>query len=287
MSNSCCNNPAKPTRDHDTHRSHIRESYANVANASDQGDECGISGSCCGVSDDAAINTLISTRLGYSKEDLSRVPSGADMGLGCGNPRAIASLKPGETVVDLGSGGGFDCFLAAHEVGAQGKVIGIDMTPDMISKARRNADKGNFNQVEFRLGEIENMPVADNTADVIISNCVINLSPNKARVFQEAYRILKPGGRLAISDVVATIELPEEMRNDPALIAGCMGNASLIEELEQVMKLAGFQEITIQPKDESKTFIRDWAPNHRNITDYVVSASIEGIKPQRSQKNCC
>ncbi len=287
MSNSCCNNPAKPTRDHDAHRSHIRETYANVAHASDQGNECGISSSCCGVSDDAAINTLISTRLGYSEEDLSRVPSGADMGLGCGNPRAIASLKPGEVVVDLGSGGGFDCFLAAHEVGPQGKVIGIDMTPDMLSKARRNANKGNFNQVEFRLGEIENMPVADDTADVIISNCVINLSSNKARVFQEAYRILKPGGRLAISDVVATIELPKEMRNDPALIAGCMGNASLIEELEQLIKSAGFEKISIQPKDESKTFIRDWAPNHHNITDYVVSATIEANKPLRSRKDCC
>jgi SAM-dependent methyltransferase len=226
--------------------------------------------------------------LGYSQADLEKVPTGADMGLGCGNPRAIASLKSGEVVVDLGSGGGFDCFLAAHEVGKNGKVIGIDMTPDMISKARNNATKGGYENVEFRLGEIENLPVQDNSADVIISNCVINLSPNKARVFQEAFRILKPGGRLAISDVVATIELPEEMRNDPALIAGCMGNASLIDELETMIKDAGFTQVRIEPKDESKAFIRDWVPDH-NVTDYVVSATIEGVKPSGccAGKGCC
>ena len=188
------------------------------------------------------------------------------------------------------SGRGFDCFLAAHEVGETGHVIGIDMTPDMLSKARNNAAQGKFSNVEFRLGEIENLPIADETADVIISNCVINLSPNKARVFQEAYRILKPGGRLAISDVVATVELPDEMKNDPALIAGCMGNASLIDELEVMIKEAGFKNVLIQPKDESKAFIRDWAPDH-NVTDYVVSATIEGIKPDpnvcKPGSGCC
>jgi SAM-dependent methyltransferase len=152
------------------------------------------------------------------------------MGLGCGNPRAIASLKPGEVVVDLGSGGGFDCFLASPEVGESGRVIGVDMTPAMVSKARANAEKGGFTNVEFRLGEIEHLPVADNTADVIISNCVINLSPDKPQVFREAFRILKPGGRLAISDVVAGTELPEEMRNDPALYAGCIAGASLLDD---------------------------------------------------------
>jgi SAM-dependent methyltransferase len=263
----------------------VRDAYAKVAQANNQGASCGVESSCCGVSDDVAINTLISTRLGYSEADLANVPSGADMGLGCGNPRAIASLQPGEVVVDLGAGGGFDCFLAAHEVGAQGRVIGIDMTPDMLSKARLNATKGQFSNVEFRLGEIENLPVADNTADVIISNCVINLSPNKPRVFQEALRILKPGGRLAISDVVATVELPEAMRNDAGLIAGCMGNASLIEDLQAMMTDAGFVDVQIQPKDESKDFIRDWAPDH-NVTDYVVSATIEGVKPA-AKKSCC
>jgi SAM-dependent methyltransferase len=287
MSDTSCCSPNTDTdhTQHDEHRQNVRDAYAKVAQANDQGTGCGVESSCCGVSDDVAINNLISTRLGYSEEDLDKVPSGADMGLGCGNPRAIASLQAGEVVVDLGAGGGFDCFLAAHEVGAQGRVIGIDMTPDMLSKARANATKGQYQNVEFRLGEIENLPVADNSADVIISNCVINLSPNKSRVFQEAFRILKPGGRLAISDVVATVELPEAMRNDAGLIAGCMGNASLIEDLEAMIREAGFMDVRILPKDESKEFIRDWAPDH-NVADYVVSATIEGIKPE-VKKTCC
>jgi len=286
MSKSCCSpgSNCETEQSHDEHRQQVRDAYASVANANNEGDACGIESSCCGVSDDAAINTLISTRLGYSEADLAAVPEGADMGLGCGNPRAIASLKEGEVVVDLGAGGGFDCFLAAQEVGDTGHVIGIDMTPDMLSKARDNAEKGRFTQVEFRLGEIEFLPVADDTADVIISNCVINLSPNKSQVFRETYRILKPGGRLAISDVVATVELPEEMRNDPMLIAGCMGNASLVDDLVEMIKSAGFGDVRIEPKDESKQFIRDWAPDH-NVTDYVVSASIEAIKPTTT--GCC
>lgn len=279
----CCGDSNDETHADDEHRQNVRKAYAEVANANNDGDACGIDSSCCGVSDDSAINTLISTRLGYHQDDLDKVPSGADMGLGCGNPRAIASLKPGEVVVDLGAGGGFDCFLAAHEVGSNGHVIGIDMTPDMLSKARKNAVKGNFSNVEFRLGEIENLPIADETANVIISNCVINLSADKAQVFREAFRVLKPGGRLAISDVVATVELPEEMRNDPALIAGCMGNAALISELEAHMNAAGFSQVKIAPKDESREFIKDWAPSH-NITDYVVSATIEAVKPGGS---CC
>ena len=264
-------------QEHDSHRQNVRSTYAKVAQAENSGSCCGVESSCCGVSDDAAINTLISTRLGYSSEELAAVPSGADMGLGCGNPKAIAALQPGEVVVDLGAGGGFDCFLAAHEVGPQGHVIGVDMTPDMLSKARANAAKGKFGNVEFRLGEIEYLPVADATVDVIISNCVINLSPNKPQVFREAFRVLKPGGRLAISDVVATMELPEEMRQDEALIAGCMGNASLIEELEAMIREAGFGQVRIAPKDESRDFIRDWAPG-RGVEDYVVSATIEAIK---------
>jgi SAM-dependent methyltransferase len=262
----------------DTHRQNVREAYTQVAKASSEGQGCGNDAGCCGVSEDGAINALISTRLGYSQADLDLVPSGADMGLGCGNPKAIAALKPGEVVLDLGAGGGFDCFLAAREVGPDGYVIGVDMTPEMLSKARANAVKGKFGNVEFRLGEIEYLPVADATADVIISNCVINLSPDKPQVFRDAFRVLKPGGRLAISDVVATAELPDDMRNDPDLIAGCMGNASLIAELEAMMRDAGFEQIRIQPKDESKEFIVDWAPGS-NVTDFVVSATIEAIKP--------
>lgn len=285
MTDSCCTTPDNSSTEQtaDSHRQAIREAYGKVAQAEEAGQSCGIESSCCGVSDDQSINTLISTRMGYSETDLDNVPSGADMGLGCGNPRAIASLRSGEVVVDLGSGGGFDCFLASHEVGQSGQVIGVDMTPDMISKARKNAVKGKYSNVEFRLGEIENLPLANEMVDVIISNCVINLSPDKSRVFNEAYRILKPGGRLAISDVVATVELPEEMRNDPMLIAGCMGNAAMIEELELAIKEAGFDKVTIQPKDESKEFIRDWAPDH-NVTDYVVSATIEAVK---SDPNAC
>lgn len=259
-------------------RQNVRESYSEVAEASNSSSSCGTESSCCGVSDDAAINTLVSTRLGYSEDDLDKVPEGADMGLGCGNPRAIASIKNGETIIDLGSGGGFDCFLAAAETGESGLVIGIDMTPTMISKARNNAAKGRYNHVEFRLGEIEHMPVANDTIDVIISNCVINLSPDKKQVFSEAFRVLKPGGRLAISDVVASTELPDEIRDDLALYSGCMAGASQISELETILQESGFEKISISPKDESKDFIKDWAPG-RGVEEYVLSASIEAVKP--------
>jgi len=264
-------------------RQNIRKSYNEVAEASNNGDCCGEQSSCCGVSSDAAINTLVSTRLGYSTVDLDSVPEGADMGLGCGNPRAIASIKPGETVLDLGSGGGFDCFLAAAETGESGQVIGVDMTPTMVSKARSNADKGNYFHVEFRLGEIEYLPVANDTVDVIISNCVINLSPDKKRVFSEAFRVLKKGGRLAISDVVASTELPQEIRDDLQLYSGCVAGASDINELEQILADSGFTDIRIAPKDESKEFIKDWAPG-RGVEEFVVSATIEAVKPGGS---CC
>lgn len=259
-------------------RQKVRQSYSEVAQANDSSDCCGVATSCCGVASDAQINAVVSSRLGYSDEDRERVPQGADMGLGCGNPRAIASLKPGEVVLDLGSGGGFDAFLAAREVGEHGQVIGVDMTPDMISKARSNAEKGRFTQVEFRLGEIEYLPVADSCVDVIISNCVINLSPDKRRVFLEAFRVLRPGGRLAISDVVSSAELPDAMKNDLALHSACVAGASLIDELESILVETGFTEVCIAPKDESRDFIKDWVPG-TNIADYVVSATIEGRKP--------
>lgn len=265
-------------KQNDNIRNSVRDSYSEVAEANNNGDSCGVESSCCGVSDDAKINTLISTRLGYSEDDLNKVPEGADMGLGCGNPKAIAALQKGEVVVDLGSGGGFDAFLAAQEVGESGKVIGIDMTPSMLSKARANAEKGNYNNVEFRLGEIEHLPVANSSVDVIISNCVVNLSPDKQQVFNDAFRILKSGGRLAISDVVASTILPDEIKNDPFLHSACVAGASLIAELESYMQNAGFTQIKIEPKDESKDFLKDWAPG-RNIEDYVLSASIEAVKP--------
>ncbi|OOZ43022.1 arsenite methyltransferase [Solemya elarraichensis gill symbiont] len=282
--NSCCQ-PSDTAGDErkafdsdDAHKQTVRSVYGSVARADDAGGCCGIESSCCGVSDDISINTLISTRLGYSQSERDLVPEGADMGLGCGNPKAIAALQPGEVVIDLGAGGGFDCFLAANEVGEEGRVIGVDMTPDMLSKARNNALKGKYTNVEFRLGEIEYLPIADASADVIISNCVVNLSSDKPQVFRDAFRVLKAGGRLAISDVVATVELPPEMRNDAGLIAGCMGNASLVADLEEMMNDAGFEQVRIHPKDESKEFIKDWAPGH-NVTDYVVSATIEAVKP--------
>ncbi|MDH5473282.1 MAG: arsenite methyltransferase [Gammaproteobacteria bacterium] len=277
---NCCGTPDTPVNEShaDKVRHNVRSTYSKVAEASNNGSCCGVESSCCGVSDDVQINTLISTRLGYSAEDLLSVPEGADMGLGCGNPKAIASLKPGEVVVDLGSGGGFDAFLAAQEVGNSGKVIGVDMTPEMLTKARNNAEKGKFTNVEFRLGEIEYLPVANDTADVIISNCVINLSPNKPQVFKDAFRALKPGGRLAISDIVASTELPEQAKQDMQLHSACISGASTVAELETMMANAGFTRIRIQPKDESKHFIKDWAPGS-NMEEYVLSASIEAIKP--------
>lgn len=261
----------------DRHRQQVRDAYSAVATASENENGCGNASSCCGVSDDEQINRLVSTRMGYQQNDLDSVPKGADMGLGCGNPRAIASLEPGDVVLDLGSGGGFDAFLAAAEVGDNGKVIGVDMTAGMISKSRSNAETGLFQNVEFRLGEIEHLPVADATVDVIISNCVINLSPDKAQVFQECHRVLKSGGRLAISDVVASMELPEDMRNDPYLHSACVAGALLIDELEVLLLAAGFTGVRIQPRDESREFIKDWAPG-RGVEDYVVSATIEAVK---------
>ncbi len=258
-------------------RQAVLENYANVAES--DGIDCRCSPtSCCGTSSDVSVADVAVT-LGYSREEVSTVPEGANMGLGCGNPHAIATLIPGETVLDLGSGGGFDCFLAARAVGDQGHVIGVDMTAEMIGKSRQYADKAGFGNVEFRLGEIENLPVADAIVDVIISNCVINLSPEKERVFGEAFRVLRPGGRLAISDIVATAELPEDLKKDMSLYTGCMAGASSIDELESMLHRIGFEGIDIRSKDESKEFIRDWAPGHR-IEDYVVSATIEAIKPR-------
>jgi len=264
------------TQTEDTIRQAVRETYGEAAK---RGAGCGCAPSSCCDGTTQNVSPTLSSKLGYSEEELQSVPEGADMGLGCGNPQAIAALNPGETVLDLGSGGGFDCFLAARQVGEGGQVIGVDMTPEMISKARENAAKAGFANVEFRLGEIEHLPAADASVDVILSNCVINLSPDKPSVYREAYRILKPGGRLAISDVVATAPMPDEVKKDLALHAGCVAGAALIEELESMIQEAGFTNIRVTPKDGSRELIREWAPG-RHFEDFVVSASIEAVKPE-------
>jgi SAM-dependent methyltransferase len=215
--------------------------------------------------------------MGYSAEDLANVPEGADLGLGCGNPQAMASLVPGETVLDLGAGAGFDSFLAARRVGPRGQVIGVDMTTEMVAKARNNAVKSGFGNVNFRLGEIEHLPVADSSIDVIMSNCVINLSPEKQAVFNEAFRVLKPGGRLAISDVVATAPMPEALANSIAALAGCIAGAVMVDELKTRLTQAGFTEIEITISEKSAEFIREWLPGS-GAENYVVSAIIHAVK---------
>jgi SAM-dependent methyltransferase len=253
-------------------KSAILKNYGSVA-TSDSFGCCGPGSSCCSPGSGGTDGRV----LGYSEEDISSVPEGANLGLGCGNPQALAQLKPGETVLDLGSGAGFDVFLASRRVGPFGMVIGVDMTPEMVAKARRNAEKGSYTNVDFRLGEIENLPVNDESIDVIISNCVVNLSTDKPRVFAEAFRVLKPGGRLAISDVVATAVLPKKVSEDIQLHSACVAGASTIEELEAMLRVAGFSAIRIEPKDSSKTFIRTWAPGS-NVGDYLVSAAIFATK---------
>ncbi len=233
---------------------------------------------CCGKHSPRKI----SSALGYSLEEVAAVPEGANMGLGCGNPQAIAALKPGETVLDLGCGGGFDTFLAAGQVGAEGLVIGVDMTPEMIARARRNAEKNDFKNISFRIGEIENLPVDDAMIDVIISNCVINLSSNKLAVYNEAFRVLKPGGRLAISDVVATAPMPEAMKRDLQLWAACAAGAPLIKDLEEYLSEAGFHQIVIDRVEESRNFIGQWAPD-RHLQKYIVSARIQAVKPNNKE----
>jgi SAM-dependent methyltransferase len=227
---------------------------------------------------DECCTSTEATSLGYSAQDTAAAPEAANLGLGCGNPLAIASLKEGQVVLDLGSGAGFDCFLAARAVGKTGRVIGVDMTHEMLSKARENAQKNGFTNVEFRLGEIEALPVADNSVDVIISNCVINLSPEKQRVFNEAFRVLKAGGRLAVADMVATAPLPDDIKADWAAYTGCIAGASQITELERMLQASGFKHIKIAAKDSSRSFIREWLPGRR-IEDNLVSATIEAVKP--------
>jgi arsenite methyltransferase len=216
----------------------------------------------------------LSLNLGYAESDFEGVPTESNMGLGCGNPLAMAALKEGETVLDLGSGGGFDCFLAAKAVGESGKVIGVDMTPEMIKLARQNAAKGSYNNVEFRLGEIEHLPVADNSVDVIISNCVINLALDKEQVFHEMYRVLKPGGRISVSDIVAAAEIPPEIRNDLTRIAGCIAGAEQVNNVRAMLEKAGFASIYINPQEGSDEMIRGWAPGaERFVGSFLIEAA--------------
>ncbi len=263
----------------------VREGYAQIARQQS---------SCCGpASTCGSTSQAISKQIGYSDEELGAVPEGANLGLGCGNPVALASLKEGEVVVDLGSGAGFDCFLAAQRVGPGGKVIGVDMTPEMIDKARANARKGELENVEFRLGEIENLPVADNLADVVISNCVINLSPDKPRVFEEAFRVLKPGGRLLVSDIVLLKELPDFIKNSLEAYIGCLSGAIMREQYTATIKAAGFQRVRIT--DEATFPIKlmandptvgaiienlEVSPDKvKEVANSVVSLKVYGLKP--------
>jgi arsenite methyltransferase len=256
----------------------VREGYAQVAR---QG--C----SCCQPSQAKDI----SKRIGYSDEEMGSVPEGANLGLGCGNPVALASLKPGETVLDLGSGAGFDAFLSANRVGKEGRVIGVDMTPEMVDKARANARAGGYQNVEFRLGEIENIPAADSSVDIIISNCVINLSPDKKRVFKEAFRVLKPGGRLMVSDIVLLKELPDYIRQSAAAYVGCISGAMLKNDYLGEIKGAGFQEVSILdealfPIDciandpTAKAIINKVQATKEDIENSVASIKVQAVKPQ-------
>jgi SAM-dependent methyltransferase len=252
----------------------VRETYGKIAR--EGGTCCAPGAGCCGPGD-------ASRRIGYGDGELAAVPEGADMGLGCGNPHAIAALADGETVLDLGSGGGLDVLLAAKRVGPRGKVIGVDMTPEMIAKARANAAKAGAANVELRLGEIEHLPVADASVDVILSNCVINLSPDKRAVFREALRVLKQGGRLAISDVVATAPMTDALRADVRAYTGCVAGAAHVDELRAMLEEVGFADVRITVDEKSRALMRDWFPGS-DAAGVVASATIEATKGTRA---CC
>jgi arsenite methyltransferase len=260
-----------------TIRQLVREHYGKVAMGSGCGTES--NAGCC--SPDVQLPHAIGEVLGYSKENLASVVESADMNLGCGNPVAISKLKKGESVLDLGSGGGFDSFLAAKAVGPQGRVIGVDMTPEMLAKARENAKKMEVANVTFRLGEIEHLPVADSSVDVILSNCVVNLSPDKKSVWQEAFRALRPGGRLAISDVVATAEIPDTIKEQTALMTGCMAGADHVDNIKAQLIEVGFQNVHIEIRPKSGQFLQHWFPDS-GVERYVASADIEARKPKHA-----
>jgi arsenite methyltransferase len=266
----------------------VKKGYAKIAVQG--GSCCGPASSCCGSAD---LAKDISSKIGYSEEEIKGVPEGSNLGLGCGNPVALASLQKGETVLDLGSGAGFDCFLAANKVGEEGKVIGVDMTPEMVEKANENAKKSNYGNVEFRLGDIKKLPVGDGSIDVVMSNCVINLSPDKGRTFQEAFRVLKPGGRLTISDIVLLQELPDFIKNSIEAYIGCVSGAIMKDEYLRKIKSAGFQDVrvideTLFPvelitNDPTVKRIIDnlgmELDEARGVASSVVSVKVSAVKP--------
>ena len=265
----------------------VREGYAKIAKQG--GSCCSPASSCCGSTTD--LTQDISKKIGYTEEEIKTVPDGANLGLGCGNPVALASLREGETVLDLGAGAGFDCFLAADKVGRNGRVIGVDMTPEMIEKARENVKKGDYGNVEFRLGEIENLPVADNSVDAVISNCVINLAPDKERVFKEAYRVLKPGGRLMVSDIVLLKGLPDFIKNSVVAYIGCVAGAAMKDEYLGAIEAAGFQETRVIDETPDNWVSDDVAAREfaeslkippeelKEVATSVISIKVYGVKP--------
>lgn len=265
----------------------VRRRYAKVAKTN--GSCCSSNVSCCS----APTEDQVSKMIGYSEDEVNAVPEGANLGLGCGNPTALASLKEGERVLDLGSGAGFDCFLAAKKVGKKGSVIGVDMTPEMLEKARLNARKGKYTNIEFRLGEIENLPVADNAVDVIISNCVINLAPNKKRVFEEAFRVLAPKGRLMVSDIVLLKKLPSEVQQNAEAYSSCISGAEMKGKYLELIKDAGFKEVEvlqekiyplefIVSEPEAKEAVNTLGMTREEVVDIansIVSISVSALKP--------
>jgi arsenite methyltransferase len=266
----------------------VRKGYAGIAKRSSSC--CGRPSVCCGGNDQVQE---ISKSIGYSQEELQTIPEGANLGLGCGNPVALASLKQGEVVLDLGSGAGFDCFLAAARVDGHGRIIGVDMTPEMLDKARENARKGEYTNVEFRLGEIENLPVADNHVDVVISNCVINLSPDKEKVFSEAFRVLKPGGRLMVSDIVLLTELPGPIKDSIEAYIGCLAGAVLKDEYLAAIQDAGFVQTEVHGETSFPVELAESDPIVRAISEdlqlsqerlqelarSVVSIKVSAVRP--------
>jgi SAM-dependent methyltransferase len=271
-------------------RDKVRTGYGQIAQ--EGGSCCGSGSSCCGSSPDEAGK--LAQHIGYSMEELAALPEGANMGLSCGNPNALAALKPGEVVLDLGSGGGFDVFIAGRKVGSSGRAIGVDMTPEMLAKARKNIavyqQRSGLDNVEFRLGEIEHLPLADASVDTVISNCVINLSPDKPQVWREIARVLKPGGRVAVSDLALLKPLPPAIGQMVEALIGCVAGAVLVSETERMAKVAGLVDVVLHPKAAYVDGMADWQdPLYQKIasnlpagakpSDYITSLEVTARLP--------